>query len=55
MQPNNNIQLIIILVLLLIGTNLKPILLFQEWLSFKINITYKQYKNERQNKTHHRS
>lgn len=55
MQPNNNISTILLLAFLLIMTNLKPILQFREWLYFKINTTYKQYKNERRDKTNYRS
>jgi hypothetical protein len=54
MQSGNNISTIILLGILLIISNLKPILLFQEWLYFKINTTFKQYKNERKNKTNYR-
>ncbi|CAA9203272.1 hypothetical protein FLACOL7796_04671 [Flavobacterium collinsii] len=50
MQPNNDIYASALLTFLLIATNLKPILIFREWLSFKINTTYKQYQNERKKK-----
>jgi len=55
MEPTNNISTMLLLVFLLIATNLKPIFLFREWLNFKINTTLKQYKNERKDKTNHRS
>lgn len=55
MELTNNLLTTVFLGLLLIITNLKPILLFREWLHFKINTTFKQYKNERKNKTHYRS
>jgi len=54
MQPNNDIYASLLLTILLIATNLKPIILFREWLFFKINTTFKQYKNERKNKTNSR-
>ncbi|SHL94353.1 hypothetical protein SAMN05444484_10344 [Flavobacterium chilense] len=50
MEPNYNFSTILLLAFLLIITNLKPILIFREWLNFKINTTFKQYKNERKNK-----
>jgi len=50
MQPNNYLSATVILTILLIVTNLKPILLFREWLYFKIKIIFKQYLNERKNK-----
>ncbi|MBO9586618.1 MAG: hypothetical protein J7574_20825 [Flavobacterium sp.] len=50
MQPNNDIYASALLALLLIATNLKPILMFHEWLNFKIGTTYKQYRNELKNK-----
>ncbi|WP_347049397.1 hypothetical protein [Flavobacterium olei] len=52
MQPSHDIYTSVLLAILLVATNLKPILMFQEWLSFKINTTYKQYINERKNKAH---
>jgi hypothetical protein len=55
MHPNNDIYASVLLGILLIATNLKPILEFREWLNFKINTTFKQYKNERKNKTNNRS
>jgi hypothetical protein len=51
----NSISTIIVLGILLIITNLRPIMLFHEWLNFKIITTFKQYKNERKNKTNYRS
>lgn len=50
MQPNDDIYASAILAILLIATNLKPILLFREWLYFRIKILFKQYSNERKNK-----
>lgn len=55
MQPNNDIYASVLLALLLIATNLKPILIFREWLNFKINTTFKQYQNERKKKDNIRS
>jgi hypothetical protein len=55
MEPTNNISTILLLTFLLITTNLKSILLFSEWLKFKINTTFKQYKNVRKNKIDYRS
>lgn len=55
MQPNHDIYASLLLAFLLIATNLKPILIFREWLNFKINTTFKQYKNERKNKANYRS
>jgi hypothetical protein len=55
MQPSNDIYTSALLVILLIATNLKPILMFHEWLNFKINTTYKQYRNELKNKVKNRS
>jgi len=49
MQPNNDIYASLILAILLIITNLKPILEFREWLYFRIKTTFKQYQNERKN------
>lgn len=40
---------IILLVVVLIGTNLKPIKIYIEWLKFKLKIMYKQRKYERKN------
>ena len=54
MQPNNDIYASALLALLLIATNLKPILLFREWLYFRIKIIFKQSLNERKNKTNYR-
>jgi len=50
MQPNNDIYASVLLAVLLIATNLKPILLFREWLYFRIKTIFKQYSNERKNK-----
>lgn len=50
MQPNNDIYASVLLAILLIATNLKPILLFREWLYFRIKTIFKQYSNERKNK-----
>lgn len=55
MQPNNDIYASVLLAILLITTNLKPILQFIEWLYFRIKTIFKQYKNERKNKTYYRS
>lgn len=55
MQPNNDIYASVLLAILLIATNLKPILMFHEWLNFKISTMYKQYKNELKNKVKNRS
>ncbi|QLC65757.1 hypothetical protein LPB248_05455 [Flavobacterium sp. LPB0248] len=55
MQPNNDIYASALLALLLIATNLKPILMFREWLAFKINTTFKQYQNERKKRIANRS
>ena len=55
MLPNHEIYASLLLGALLIATNLKPILDFREWINFKINSTFKQYKNERKNKTNHKS
>lgn len=54
MLPNHEIYASLLLGALLIATNLKPILDFREWINFKINSTFKQYKNERKNKTNHK-
>lgn len=54
MRPNNDIYASLLLAILLIATNLKPILSFREWLHFKIKTTFKQYKNERKNNTNYR-
>jgi hypothetical protein len=54
MQPNNDIYASALLAILLIATNLKPILLFREWLYFRIRIIFKQHLNERKNKTDYR-
>jgi hypothetical protein len=50
MQPNNDIYASTLLAILLIATNLKPILLFREWLCFRIRTIFKQYTNELKNK-----
>lgn len=55
MQPNNDIYASVLLAILLIATNLKSILMFHEWLNFKISTMYKQYKNELKNKVKNRS
>lgn len=55
MQPNNDIYTSALLAILLIATNMKPILMFHEWLNFKISTTYKQYRNEIKNKIKNRS
>lgn len=54
MQPNNDIYASLLLAILLITTNLKPIFSFREWLCFRIKIIFKQYLNERKNKTNYR-
>ena len=43
MQPNNDIYASVLLAILLIATNLKPILSFREWLYFRIKIIFKQF------------
>ena len=55
MQPRPDIYVTVILVILLIATNLKPILLFREWFYFRIKIIFKQYINERKNNANYRS
>ena len=55
MEQSNNISTIILLVILLIITNLKSILIFREWIHFKLTTMFKQYKNECKNKAHDRS
>jgi hypothetical protein len=55
MLPNNDIYASLLLAFLLIVTNLKPILIFRDWFHFKINTTFKQYRNERKNKTNNGS
>lgn len=55
MQLNHDIYLSLLLTILLIITNLKPILLFREWFYFKLKTTFKQYLNERKNKANYRS
>lgn len=55
MQHNQDIYLSLLLTILLILTNLKPIFLFREWFYFKLKTTFKQYLNERKNKTNYRS
>lgn len=54
MQLNHDIYLTLLLTILLILTNIKPILLFREWLYFKLKTTFKQYLNERKNKANYR-
>jgi hypothetical protein len=46
---------IILLVILLIGTNLKPIKTYIEWLRFRLKTMHKQRKYERNNQTNNRS
>lgn len=53
-MQSNNIYVSVLLAILLIMTNLKPILLFREWFYFRIKIIFKQYINERKNKTNYR-
>jgi predicted membrane protein len=55
MEQSSNISTIVLLVILLIISNLKSILLFREWIHFKLTTMFKQYKNERENKTNCRS
>ena len=55
MLPNHDIYASLLLGALLIATNLKPILDFREWINFKINSTFKQYKNELKKKDNHKS
>ncbi|PIF60062.1 hypothetical protein CLU99_3307 [Flavobacterium sp. 2] len=55
MPLNHDISLSLLLTILLILTNLKPILLFREWFYYKLKITFKQYLNERKNKANYRS
>jgi len=55
MQLNLDVYLSLLLTILLILTNLKPILLFREWFYFKLKTTFKQYLNERKNKANYRS
>ena len=55
MQLNHDIYLSLLLTILLIATNLKPILLFREWFHFKLKTIFKQYLNERKNKANYRS
>lgn len=50
MQPNNDIYASALLAILLIATNLKPILLFREWFHFRIKTIFKQYRNDHKNK-----
>lgn len=40
---------ILILVIVLIGTNKKEIATYIAWLRFKIHVTLKQYENDRRN------
>ena len=46
MQPSDH-STVILLVILLIGTNLKAIVIYLEWLRFKIQIFFKHLENER--------
>lgn len=46
---SGEINTIILLTLLLIVTNLKPIMLYKEWLYYKISTILKQYLNGRNN------
>lgn len=55
MQPQNNIDVIVLLFLLLVLTNLKAIVMYITWLRFKIRIYFKQLENEHHNNTHSRS
>jgi predicted membrane protein len=55
MEQNNNISTIVLLVIFLIITHLKSILSFREWIHFKLTTMFKQYQNERKNKTDYRS
>lgn len=55
MQPNNDIYASVLLALLLIATNLKPILMFREWFFFRIKTIFKHYFNEHKNKANYRS
>jgi len=50
MQPNNDIYASLLLGALLIATNLKPIIIFREWINFKIHSSFKQYQSQRKNK-----
>ncbi len=54
MLPNHDLYASLLLGALLIATNLKPILDFREWINFKINSTFRQYKNERKKKNDQR-
>lgn len=54
MQQQNNIDVILILALLLVLTNLKAIVMYITWLRFKIRIYFKQLENEHNNQTHSR-
>lgn len=55
MSQNNNINTIVLLVILLIITNLKPILVYREWIHFRIHTISIQYKKERKNKINFRT
>lgn len=55
MPLKDDMYVSVILVILLIVTNLKPILLFREWFYFRIKIIFKQYINERKNNANYRS
>lgn len=52
MQPQNKLDVILILVFLLVLTNLKAIVMYTTWLRFKIRIYFKQLENEHKNQTH---
>jgi hypothetical protein len=53
-HSGNDTSIIILLVVLLIVTNFKPIVLYNEWFHFKIRTILKQYLNGRKNKTNYR-
>ena len=55
MPLKDDMYVSVILVILLIATNLKPILQFREWFYFRIKIIFKQYINERKNNANYRS
>ena len=54
MQPQNNLDVIVLLCLLLVLTNFKAIAMYVAWLRFKIRIYFKQLENEHTNHTHSR-
>lgn len=54
MHSRDETSTIILLAILLLITNLKPILLYREWFLFKIRTILKQYLNGRKNKTNYR-